>query len=1124
MDKVRLADRFDLACSRVLLNGTQALARLMLTQRERDRRSGLDTAGYVTGYRGSPLGAVDMQMARAGAELEAASIHFQPALNEDLAATALWGTQQAELRGEGRQDGVFGLWYGKGPGVDRSGDALRHANLAGVSKYGGVLMALGDDHTGESSTTLHQSEWALVDANIPVLSPAGVQEILDFGVIGYALSRFCGSWVGLKCVKETVEATSVVDGRVDRIAITEPEFRQPAGGMNIRLIDTPREQEARMIDFRLPAAEAFGRANRIDRRMHGKSGARIGLVAAGKNWLDLLHALELLGIDGDEAERLGITTYKVGMTWPLDVRGFREWAEGLELIIVVEEKRKLIELQIKEAIFSDRRDRRVFGQRDGNGDVLFPIAYALDPISIARGLGSIFMAEGRRTGGISAGLAKLQRSEDRGNAPDLSTRTPYFCSGCPHSSSTKIPDGSRAYAGIGCHYMVQWMQRDTVGFTQMGGEGANWIGEALFSERGHVFQNIGDGTYNHSGIMAVRAAVAANTNITFKLLFNDAVAMTGGQRNDGGLTAAKIARELDAIGVGRIAVVYDEKEAIDFREFPQRAERHPRSELDRVQRRFREITGVTAILYIQTCAAEKRRRRKRGLFPDPDRRVFINTDICEGCGDCGVQSNCISIIPVETPFGRKRAVDQSGCNKDFSCLDGFCPSFVTLSGARPRRTGDISLTVPDLPPPAPVEMGKTHNIVITGVGGTGIVTTGAVLTMAAHIDGKGAGMIEMAGLAQKGGAVHIHCRLAHNPDDISAIRVANCEADCVIGGDLIVTAGKETIALTERGRSLAVVNSHETMTGDFTRDTGFRLPMQQLRQRLEAELGSDRVRLFDASALARARLGDSIYSNMVLLGAAWQAGGIPLSHAALEQAIALNGASPEANQKAFALGRWAAHDPDAVFAGMARAEPVDDAASAFEIRCEHLRSHGSDKLARRYERMINRISDEGLREAVTIGYHKVLALKDEYEVARLHLQTARKAAAEFEEGFRLTFHLAPPFLPGKTADGRARKHEFGPWILPVFRLLAAMRRLRGTAFDIFGYTRERRCQRRWMHEYEADLEFLISTPSPCDRQAARELALLPLAVRGFGPVWEASYKAALSRRSELRHQLSAGTG
>ncbi len=1120
--EITLNDRFDLEKSPVLLNGTQALVRLMLIQKARDRAAGLNTAGFVTGYRGSPLGAVDMQMNRAAKQLAAADITFEEGLNEDLAATALWGAQQAELRGEGRFDGVFGLWYGKGPGVDRSGDVMRHANMAGSSRHGGVLMAMGDDHTGESSTVLHQSEWAMVDAYMPVVSPAGVQEILDYGVYGYALSRFSGLWVGLKTMKDTVEATAVVDGRPDRMNLVIPEFEMPDGGLNIRLIDTPHAQEARMIDYKRFAAEAFSHANKMDKRIWGKPGARIGFVAAGKNWLDLVHALALLNIDEAEAERLGITTYKIGQTFPLDMKGFHDWAEGLDLIVVVEEKRKLIEVQIKEAIFDDRHGRRVWGWHKGggagsmHGEELFPTRGALDPIMIAEKLGGILIDEGRSTDGIKAGLSALADARRNDNAQELASRLPYFCSGCPHNSSTKVPEGSRAYAGIGCHYMVQWMDRSTIGATHMGGEGANWIGEAKFSTRDHVFQNLGDGTYNHSGVQAIRAALASNVNITYKILFNDAVAMTGGQTNEGGLTSQRIVAELKAMGVPNIAVVYDEKEELDLSSFPAGVEKHERAEFQTVQENYAKLKGVSAIVYVQTCAAEKRRRRKRGKFPDPDKRVFINTDVCEGCGDCGVQSNCVSIVPVETELGRKRAIDQSSCNKDFSCLKGFCPSFVTLEGAKPKKAATADVDLPDMAQPVLPAINGTYNVVITGVGGTGVVTIGAVLAQAAQIDGKGAGMMEMAGLAQKGGAVHIHCRIANAPDDISAVRVATGEADALIGGDLVVSAGAKTLGLTRTGRTGAVVNNHEIITGDFTRNTEFALPSDRLALALEARL-QDRVMLFDASELARVTLGDSIYSNMMLFGAAWQRGLIPLSHEAITHAIKLNGAAVERNQRAFELGRWAALHPDQA-ARLLKPKVIELPKSLEEkiaFRADHLVAYQGKRLAKRYRKMVDGIAEARLKEAVAKGYHKVLAYKDEYEVARLLLTSQEKAAEQFDGDFRMTFHLAPPIISKTGPDGRPMKRTFGPWMAKPMRVLAGLKMLRGTPLDIFGRTAERRMERALIAQFEADMAEVLAKVTPATMDAAVALAELPLSIRGFGPVKEANEAKAAKRREEL---------
>ncbi|MBK43896.1 MAG: indolepyruvate ferredoxin oxidoreductase [Roseovarius sp.] len=1126
--KISLTDRFDLEKSPVLLNGTQALVRLMLMQKARDRAAGLNTAGYVTGYRGSPLGAVDMQMRRAEKVLTASDIRFQEGLNEDLAATALWGTQQAELRGEGRYDGVFGLWYGKGPGVDRSGDVMRHANMAGTSPHGGVLMAMGDDHTGESSTVCHQSDWAMVDAYIPVLSPAGVQEILDFGLYGFALSRFAGVWVGLKTMKDTVEVTSVVDGRPDRMQFVLPDFDMPEGGLNIRLGDHWVAQESRMIDFKRYAAEAFSHANRMDRRMHGKAGAKIGFVAAGKNWLDLVHAMSLLGIDEAECERLGITTYKVGQTFPMDMKGFHDWAEGLELIVVVEEKRKLIEVQIKEAIFDDRRGRRVYGWYKGGAggmhrEELFPTRGALDPVWIAEKLGAILIEEGRGTDRIKAGLAEIAEARKGDNAEEIASRLPYFCSGCPHNTSTRLPEGSRAYAGIGCHIMALWMDRETSGYTHMGGEGANWIGEAPFSTRRHVFQNLGDGTYNHSGILAIRAALAAGTTITYKILYNDAVAMTGGQPNEGGLSPQRIAQELRAMGVRHIFVVHDEKEEVTRAGFPEGAEFHLRADLPRVQERCTQIEGVSVILYIQPCAAEKRRRRKRGTFPDPDRRVFINTDVCEGCGDCGVQSNCVSIVPVETELGRKRAIDQSSCNKDYSCLKGFCPSFVTLEGAKIRNEASADLVLPELPLPHLPAIRGTHNVVITGVGGTGVVTIGAIMAQAAQIDGKGAGMMEMAGLAQKGGAVHIHCRIAERPEDISAIRVATGEADALIGGDLVVSAGAKTLGLTRTGRTGAVVNSHEIITGEFTRNTEFRLPSERLALALEARL-RENVQLFDASELARVAMGDSIYSNMMVFGAAWQRGLVPLSHEAITEAIRLNGAAVEANLRAFEVGRWAAHDPQAaarLIAPSVEAKPKT-LEERIAFRADHLVAYQGKRLARRYRALVDGVTDERVKESIAKGYHKLLSYKDEYEVARLHLETEKKARAEFGGDFTMKFHLAPPILSKTGPDGRPEKREYGPGMMRAFRVLARLKRLRGTPLDPFARNPERKMERALIAQYEADMAEVLPKLDARTRDAVIALAELPLQIKGFGPVKAANAAKAAKRREELLALIRAG--
>ncbi len=1125
---VSLTDRFDLARETVLLGGIQALVRMLLMQKARDEVAGLETAGYATGYRGSPLGGVDQSMWKARKELEAADVKFEPGLNEDLAATALWGSQQVNLHGEGRVQGVFGLWYGKGPGVDRCGDVFRHANMAGTAEFGGVVACLGDDHTGESSTVLHHSEFALVDVMMPVLSPAGVQEVLDYGLLGWALSRYTGCWVGLKCVKDTIEVTEVVNGDPHRLKIVTPtDFTMPEAGLNIRLGDTPVAQEARLHDYKRFAAEAFGRANRIDRRVYGNAKAKIGIVSCGKSWLDTQHALDLLGLDDAECRRLGITTYKVGMVWPLDMASFREWAHDLEHIIVVEEKRKLVEVQIKEAIFDDRRGRRVTGWKNESGETIFSVKAALDPVKIARTLGTLLALDGVETEKLKARRGVLEDAVRADNAEDIAVRKPWFCSGCPHNTSTRLPEGARAYAGIGCHYMVQWMDRDTEGFTHMGGEGANWIGEAPFSNRKHIFQNLGDGTYNHSGVQAIRAALASGVNITYKILFNDAVAMTGGQPNEGGLTAQQIARELVAMGVKTVVGVYDPKEDIDLAAFPRQVRMHDRADLDRVQREMEDAPGVSAIIYIQTCAAEKRRRRKRGTFPDPDRRVFINPGVCEGCGDCGVQSNCVSILPLETEFGRKRTIDQSSCNKDFSCLNGFCPSFVTLEGAKVKKAAKVELALPDLPAPRLPKIESTYNIVITGVGGTGVVTVGALIAMAAHLEGKGAGEMEMAGLAQKGGAVSIHCRIAETPQQISAIRVAVGEADALIGGDLVVSAGAKTLGLMARGRTRAVVNAHEIITGDFTRDRGFHIPTDRLTLALRARLGEDALQVLDATRLAEKLLGDAIYANVLMLGAAWQAGLVPLSEAALLRAIEINGANVEGNVEAFLIGRWAvAHPVEAARASAPEAPPAAaDLDTLVARRAAHLSDYQGPALADRYRARVAAAAkvDAGFAEALAKGYHKLLSYKDEYEVARLHAATLQAAVdAHFTDVRAMRFHLAPPILGGTDASGRPKKREFGPWMMRVFGVLARMKGLRGTPFDPFGYSAERRMERALIAEFERDMDTVQAGLIPATRDIAIELAALPLQIRGFGPVKIQAAEAAAAKRADLRAAFAAG--
>jgi indolepyruvate ferredoxin oxidoreductase len=1144
---VTLDDKFDLTKSRVFVTGFQALVRLTLMQKERDRRAGLNTAGYVTGYRGSPLGTLDQQFMRAGAFLKKYDVVFHPATNEDLAATALAGSQQAELRGEGRFDGVFGMWYGKGPGVDRSGDAFRHANFAGTSRHGGVIALMGDDHTAESSTTAHQSEFHFVDVMIPILNPAGVQEILDYGLYGWAMSRFTGAWTALKCMHETVESTAVIDGSLDRVKIVIPDdFIMPEGGLNIRLGDAILDQEARLHDFKRDAMLAFVRANKLNRMIcSGGKNPRIGVITVGKSYLDVRQALDELGLDEVKCNDLGLRLYKVACPWPIGRLDLMEFAAGLDLIIVVEEKRSLIEVQVREELYGTANQPACIGKKDERGDWLFPVKGALDPNDVAICIGSRLLNYVRNDD-LAARVARLKEAQRAlSEMADVAVRIPYFCSGCPHNSSTVVPEGSRAYAGIGCHYMAQWMDRNTSGFTQMGGEGANWIGEAPFSKRSHVFQNLGDGTYNHSGSLAVRAAIQSGVKITYKILFNDAVAMTGGQRVDGNITVPQIAEEMAAEGARRIAIVTDEPWKYPAgTKWPAGVKVHHRDELQEVQKGLAEIPGCTVLIYDQTCAAEKRRRRKRGQFPDPDKCVVINELVCEGCGDCGVKSNCVSVQPLETEFGRKRTIDQSSCNKDYSCVKGFCPSFVTVEGAKLKRGKGIALPADSLPPdPKLPEIGHTYGVIVTGIGGTGIVTIGAILGMAAHLEGKAVGIIDMAGLAQKGGAVHSHIRFAKNPGDIHAIRVAARSADLVLGGDMVVAGNKKVLAAVKPGTTEMVINLAEVLPGEFTRNPEFSLPTERLKRTIAALAGAAHTHFIDASRLSTALLGQSLGANMFMLGYAYQLGALPLSAQAIEKAIELNGVAVAMNHAAFRWGRHAAVDlvtVDALAQGAPDArDPARTLSQSFDERVtrrvEFLAQYQNAAYAAHYRGRVQaaRAAEAaqapgkcGFAEAVARYLFKLMAYKDEYEVARLFADPAflRQVCNEVDgDELRLTFHLAPPlFARRDKISGEPRKMSFGPWMLPVFRALAKFRFLRGTVLDPFGYTAERRTERRLLRDYEHLLDELMAGLSPDNHHLAVGLAAIPEKIRGFGHVKARHLLAAKADEAALLDQFRAG--
>jgi indolepyruvate ferredoxin oxidoreductase len=1144
---VTLDDKYDLTQRHVFVTGYQALVRLCLMQKELDRRNGLNTAGFVTGYRGSPLGTLDSQFLRARRFLDKSDIRFQSGLNEDLAATAVWGSQQAELRGEGKYDGVFAMWYGKGPGVDRTGDVFRHANLAGSATHGGVLALMGDDHTAESSTTAHQSEYHFIDVMIPVLNPAGVQEVLDYGLYGWAMSRYTGAWTALKTMHETIESTAAIDASLERINIVIPDdLRLPEGGFNIRLHDQILAQEARLHDYKRDAMLAFVRANKLNRTItSGGRNPKIGIITTGKSYLDVRQAFDELGIDELKCNELGIRVYKVACVWPLSQRELKEFASGLDLIIVVEEKRSLIEVQVREELYGTANQPVCIGKRDEAGNWLFPVKGALDPNEVAICIGERLLKYGHNDE-ISARVARLKEFQRiAAETADVAQRIPYFCSGCPHNSSTVVPEGMRAYAGIGCHYMAQWMDRSTLGYTQMGGEGANWIGEAPFSNRPHVFQNLGDGTYNHSGYLAIRAAIASNTNITYKILFNDAVAMTGGQPNDGGLTVPQVARQVAAEGAQRVVVVTDEPHKYPRdTEWPPGLTIHHRDELNAVQKELAGIPGVTVLIYDQTCAAEKRRRRKRHTYPDPDKRVIINELVCEGCGDCGVQSNCVSVQPLETEWGRKRIIDQSSCNKDFSCVKGFCPSFVTVHGAKLKKGIGVAADqdVAQLPEPKLPTIEQTYNIIVTGVGGTGIVTVGGILGMAAHLEGRGVGVLDMAGLAQKGGAVYSHIRFANKPGDIHAIRVAAGRADLVLGGDIVVAGTRKVLAAVTHGGTQMVVNTNEFLPGEFTRNADFFLPSERLKRTIVADAGRDNAHFIDATRLATALFGQSIGANMFLVGYAYQLGAIPMSATAIERAIELNGEAVAMNRAAFHWGRRAVMDRAAVEALAQPANAKRDAehlSESFdemvERRAKFLTNYQNAAYARQYWVLVDRAKAAeatrapgkcGFADAVARYLFKLMAYKDEYEVARLYTDGSfeKQVKAEFAgDNLRFEFHLSPPLLARRDkTTGLPRKMSFGPWLLPAFRLLAMMKFLRGTALDPFGYSVERRTERKLIEDYEAMLEEVFANLTPENHHLAVGLAAIPEKIRGFGHVKQRHLVTAKAEEAALLEQFRAG--
>jgi indolepyruvate ferredoxin oxidoreductase len=1139
-----LEDRYRLDKGRVYLTGIQALVRLPMMQRQRDLKAGLNTGGFISGYRGSPLGMYDNALWGAKRYLKENNIHFQPGLNEDLAATAVWGSQQTNLFPTATVDGVFGIWYGKGPGVDRSMDVLKHGNAAGTSQYGGVIALAGDDHGCQSSTLPHQSEQVFAAAMIPVVNPATVQEYLDFGILGFALSRYSGCWVGFKAISETVESGASVWVDPERIQIAMPtDFQLPPGGLGIRNPDAPLEQEKRLHGPKMAALKAFVRANGFDRIVIDPPQARIGIMTTGKAYLDTRQALEDLGLSEERCRQLGIRLYKVGVTWPIEPEGARRFAEGLKEVIVIEEKRSNLEDQLVRVLYNAPADRRplVIGKTDEDGRTLFQSEGELSPTGVALVIANRLMKHTGDSPELKQRLARLEAKEKLLNAPPPKVaRTPFFCSGCPHNTSTKVPEGSRALAGIGCHGMAVWMpERRTSLISHMGGEGVTWVGQAQFTSEKHVFQNLGDGTYYHSGLMAIRQSAAAGVNITYKILYNDAVAMTGGQPHDGPLTVPEITRQVEAEGAKKIVVVTDQPDKYPINAgFAHGVTIRHRDELDAVQKELREVPGLTVLVYDQTCAAEKRRRRKRGTFPDPAKRVFINDAVCEGCGDCSDKSNCVSVKPLETELGRKRQIDQSNCNKDFSCLNGFCPSFVSVHGGTPAkaRRPQLKLVQDDpfdsLPMPTERPLSEAYGILITGIGGTGVITVGALIGMAAHLEGKGCTVLDFTGLAQKNGAVMSHVRLAPKPEDLHAVRIAAGGANLVLGCDMVVAASPAALSRIEPGVTRAVINGYMTPVAAFVTNGDMDLGTEAMMKSIRDAAGNDATTFVDGTGLATAILGDSIATNLFMLGYAWQKGLLPLSLDALMRAIELNGVAVETSKRTFAWGRLAAHNLAAVQAAAKPTLRVEKPAARTlpEIvakRVELLTAYQDKGYAERYRRFVERVTSvekerargrSGLAEAVAKSLYKLMAYKDEYEVARLYTdgEFLKKLASQFEGNYTLSFHLAPPLFADRDADsGQLKKREYGPWMLSAFRVLAGLKRLRGTAFDIFGYTEERKMERRLIAEYEATVDSLLATLDQNNHGLAVQIASVPETMRGFGHVKEKNVVAAKAREASL---------
>jgi len=1171
LQNVALDDKYTLSHGFAFMSGVQALVKLPLMQRERDRLLGRNTAGFISGYRGSPLGSYDQALWKAKAYLKEQDIVFQPGVNEELAATAIWGTQQLGFApaGTNKYDGVFGIWYGKGPGVDRSGDVFKHANMAGTTPWGGVVAVAGDDHISKSSTVAHQSDQIFIACGTPVFFPSNPQEILDFGLHAIALSRYAGIWSGMKTIQEVVESSARVNVDPQRVQIKMPQdFEMPVGGVHIRWPDPALDQEERLFYTKWYAALAYIRANRLNHNVIYGRVDRLGLIASGKAFNDTRQALIDLGLDDETCKQVGVRLHKVAVVWPLEAESLLEFSQGLKEILVIEEKRPVIENQVKEALYNSPIHSRpvVLGQykedvddlnsgqwarKNPKEDLLIRANADLNPAIVARAIASRLKKMGidqQIQNQIDVHLAILDAKDQTLKLLTASAdRQPWFCSGCPHNTSTKVPEGSRAMAGIGCHFMSVWMDRSTVGFTQMGGEGVPWVGQQPFSHDGHVFANLGDGTYFHSGMLAVRQSIASGVNITYKILYNDAVAMTGGQplgERPEGHSVIQIAQSMRAEGAQKIVVVTDEPIKYEgLKELPAGISVKHRDELDSVQRLFREIKGTTVIIYDQTCATEKRRRRKRGTLAEPAKRVVINELVCEGCGDCGVESNCMSVEPIETDFGRKRQVNQSTCNKDLSCLKGFCPSFVTVEGGQ-LKTKKLNQQIAkfdfeSIPEPELVGLvsGQVWGLVVAGVGGTGVITIGQLLGVAAHLEGLGVVVQDAGGLAQKGGATWSHVLISSHQSDIRTNRVSMASADLVLGCDPVVAATAETLSRMREGRTQVAMNAYATPTAGFMQDSEWVNPGKTCLETISKSVGQAAMSSFNANEAASILMGDSIYTNPMLLGFAWQNGWMPLALASILRAFELNEVSIEKNKTAFQWGRIAAVEGEAFTSRLLPDQIVtwfqkNSWEQIVEKRVVFLTAYQNASYAESYRQLVNKVAEKeagasgfALTEAVAKNFFKLMAYKDEYEVARLHSDGTfeAKVASMFEGDYKLNYHLAPPLLAPKNSRGELKKGVYGSYMSFVFRILAKCKVIRGSWLDIFSYTDERRHERVLIKAYRESIEeLLLAFPEvksdPARYQLALALACIPEKIKGFGHVKARHLKAAHTYWDDLLSQ------